>query len=68
MLQTARPLLDPYELLTIREAAALCHVDYTTFYQWIRKGVLQHKLVGPNNAIRLERHAVMALIRDGAHA
>lgn len=68
MLQLARERLDPYELMTISEAAALCGVSYNTFYVWVMKGVLQHKLVGPHNSIRVERRAVLALIRDGAPA
>lgn len=56
---------DRREMLTISEAAELCHVDYDTFLRWVIKGVLPHVVVGPHNSRRVYRRDVEALIRPG---
>jgi excisionase family DNA binding protein len=53
-------------LMTIREAADRCHVDYNTFLRWVAKGVLPHVVVGPFRSKRVYRRDVEQLIQPGA--
>jgi len=60
---------DPHEpsddprLMSVREAAELCHVDYETFRRWIAKGVIEAFSVGPFSLIRVRRVDVQALVK-----
>lgn len=51
-------------LMSVREAAALCHVDYDTMLRWVAKGVLPHVVVGPHRAKRVYRCDVVRLIQS----
>jgi excisionase family DNA binding protein len=53
------------EMLTVAQAARLCHVDYDTFLRWIAKGALEHMVVGPCRRKRVWRRDVERLIRPG---
>lgn len=59
------PPVDRRNLLSIREAAERCHVDYDTFLRWVLKGVIPHVVVGPANLKRVYERDVDGLIRDG---
>ena len=52
------------ELLTLKQAATLCGVDYNTFHTWLRKGVLPHVEVGERPSLRVRRGDVTKLVRE----
>lgn len=59
-------LREPDELMTLKQAATLCGVNYDTFHQWIRKGVLPHVEVGERPSLRVRRGDVTKLVREAS--
>lgn len=56
--------LEPGDLVTLREAAAMLSVDYDTVLSWVHKGVFGRTVrVGPAGGMRLYRTDVLAQIR-----
>jgi excisionase family DNA binding protein len=58
-------LLNGDDLLTLKEAADRCAVDYETFRRWVAKGALRYTIVGPYSTMRVRRRDVENLIREG---
>lgn len=54
------------ELMTLKQAAALCGVDYNTFHTWLRKGVVPHVEVGERPSLRVRRGDVTKLVREAS--
>jgi len=57
---------EPEDLMTLKQAATLCGVNYDTFHQWVRKGVLPHVEVGERPSLRVRRDEVTKLVREGS--
>jgi hypothetical protein len=53
----------PSDLISLRDAAAICAMDYETFRNWVLKGAIPHFKVGPHQRMRVSRRDVKRLIK-----
>lgn len=52
-----RPL-QKERLFTVREVAVLYHVHIETIRRYVRKGIIGHRLMGPNRLVRIPESEV----------